>query len=68
ANRVLEVRLRDKTANSSGVGARITVRPRDAKRSQTAEITAGSGYLGQSEAARWFGIGAVPDDHPVEIQ
>lgn len=66
-NRLLEVRLVGKPGNLSATGARITVKARGAPRGQTAEITSGSGYLGQSEAARWFGLGPVPAETLVDV-
>jgi len=59
ANRLLEVRLQGKAGNAPAIGAMITVTGAAIPRRQTCEITAGSGYLGQSEAARWFGLGPV---------
>ncbi len=67
-NRLLEVRLVGKPGNPTAVGARITVRAKDAARSQSAEVTSGSGYLGQSEPARWFGLGALDSASPVEVE
>jgi hypothetical protein len=58
-NRLLEVRLVGKPGNLPAVGSRITVRQEETGQSQTCEVTAGSGYLSQSEAARWFGLGPV---------
>ena len=58
-NRLLEVRLVGKPGNLPAVGSRITVRQEETRQSQTCEVTAGSGYLSQSEAARWFGLGPV---------
>jgi hypothetical protein len=68
ANRLLEVRLVGKPGNPTAVGARITVRAKGAAHSQSAEVTSGSGYLGQSEPARWFGLGALDSASPVEVE
>ena len=57
SHKLFEVRLRGKPGNLVSVGARITLSCLTTSQSQTSEITAGSGYLGQSEAARWFGLG-----------
>ena len=44
---MLVVRLRGKPGNPTAVGARVSVVARDGMR-QTAEVTAGAGYLSQS--------------------
>ncbi|MEC9056008.1 MAG: CRTAC1 family protein, partial [Verrucomicrobiota bacterium] len=66
-NRLLEIRLKGKKGNAAAVGARITVRG-EGIRQQTCEVTAGSGYLGQSEAARWFGLGPSKAGTLVQIE
>ncbi len=68
ANKILEVRLAGKAGNSRAIGARVEVRLAEEDRSQTAELAAGSGYLGQSEPALWFGLGSVSATAPVEIE
>jgi len=65
-NRVLEVRLADKGGNRRAFGARVSAKIGEI--SQTAEIAAGSGYLGQSEPALWFGLGKAKTLAPVAIQ
>jgi len=67
SNKLLEVRLRGKPGNLVSVGARITLSSPTISQNQTSEITAGSGYLGQSEAARWFGLGPAPPESPVSV-
>lgn len=52
AGGMLGVRLKGPAGNPTAAGARVTVRT---KRPQTAEVTAGSGYLSQSGATLWFG-------------
>ncbi len=64
-NRMLEVRVAGAPGNPHAVGARVTVEHRG--RSQTKEITAGSGYLGQGEAALWFGLGQDSDEDDAQI-
>ena len=66
-NRLLEIRLKGKKGNAAAVGARITVGG-EGIRQQTCEVTAGSGYLGQSEAARWFGLGPSKAGTRVQIE
>ncbi|MDP7107130.1 MAG: ASPIC/UnbV domain-containing protein, partial [Roseibacillus sp.] len=44
-----------------------TVTLTGSKRGQTSEVTAGSGYLGQSEPVRWFGLGPVAAGARLEI-
>jgi hypothetical protein len=67
-NRMLEVRLVGRPGNHTAAGAMITVRLKETKKAQSAEVTIGSGYLGQSEPARWFGLGAVAPTAPVEVE
>ena len=57
-NRFLRVRLRGQPGNPSAVGARVTVQL-DNRTSQTAEVAAGGGYLSQSTADLYFGLGAT---------
>lgn len=68
SHRLLEVRLVGKPGNLPAVGAKITVKLKGAAHGQSAEITCGAGYLGQSEPARWFGLGAVDATAPVEVE
>lgn len=67
SNRLLEVRLKGKPGNPVAVGSRITVSSPATLQAQTLEITAGSGYLGQSEAARWFGLGTVAPSSQISV-
>ena len=67
SNKLLEVRLRGKPGNLVSVGARITLSSPTISQTQISEITAGSGYLGQSEAARWFGLEPDPPESPVSV-
>ena len=67
SNRLLEVRLKGKPGNPVAVGSRITVSSPATLQAQTLEITAGSGYLGQSEAARWFGLGKVAPSSQISV-
>jgi hypothetical protein len=53
--RLITVRLAGPPGNPTGIGARITLRT-SGGRSQTAEVTAGGGYLSQSSAALVFGV------------
>ena len=66
-NRMLEVRLVGKPGNPTAAGARVSVKGAAGKGTQTAELAAGSGYLSQSEAALWFGLGSVAETAPVEV-
>jgi hypothetical protein len=66
--RTVAVTLQGAPGNPSGVGARVTLRAPSAAIAQTAEITAGSGYLGQSQPTLWFGVGTAPDETPLEIE
>jgi hypothetical protein len=52
--KLLGIRLKGPAGNPSAAGARITVHT---NRPQTAEVAAGSGYLSQSSAVLWFGLG-----------
>lgn len=56
--------LRGPPGNANAIGARVEVTHRDGSR-QIAELTAGSGYLGQSEARLFFG--APASNPPVQI-
>ncbi len=67
SNRLLEIRLKGKKGNAAAVGARITVKGTGIP-GQACEVTAGSGYLGQSEAARWFGLGPSKAEARVQIE
>ena len=51
----LRVSLRGDKGNADGVGARVTVRGTGGVK-QTAEVTAGGGYLSQSAAYLFFGV------------
>ncbi len=55
ARRFFTVRLKGKSGNPTGVGARVTV-TLDNGTKQTAEMQAGAGYLSQSSAALTFGV------------
>ena len=66
-NHMLEIRLRGRPGNDTAVGASIKVRGSGLPQSQTSEVTAGSGYLSQSESACWFGLGQVSPSTEVEI-
>lgn len=54
------VRLKGRPGNPGGYGARVTINYHRGR--QVAEVSAGSGYLGQSQAGEVFGIPA--DDPP----
>ncbi|MAE67905.1 MAG: RNA-binding protein [Phycisphaeraceae bacterium] len=60
-DRFVQVRLRGRAGNPSGIGARVTVQTTDHK-TQTAEVTAGSGYLSQSGATLVYGVGGARVD------
>ncbi len=56
--RSLAVRLVGRAPNPTAVGARVTL-VRDDGRRQSFEVHAGSGYLSQSSATLFFGLGSV---------
>ena len=62
--RALSVRLVDGVGNPTAVGALVTLVTADGRR-QTAEVHAGSGYLSQSPATLFFGLG---DSQARELQ
>jgi len=53
--RVVQVRLRGRKENPSGIGARVTLRLEDGS-TQTAEVHAGGSYLSQSTSSLVFGL------------
>lgn len=66
-HRVLNVRLRGKPGNPTGVGARVSVRLEDGT-SQTAEVYAGGGYLSQSSSTLVFGLGKSGRVKSIEVR
>ncbi len=62
-NHPIRIRLNGRTGNPSGVGSKVTVDAGDLK-PQTAEVSAGSGYLSQSSSDLIF---AVPGDAEGEV-
>jgi hypothetical protein len=54
---ILKVGLKGKPGNPTSVGARITLHLKDGS-TQTAEVNAGGGYLSQSSADLFFGLGS----------
>ena len=65
-NRTFALRLAGRPGNPSAIGARVRIEIGDI--SQTAEVSAGSGYLGQSEPVLWFGIGQAEAGQEVAIE
>jgi hypothetical protein len=61
----VRVRLQGPAGNPTGVGARVTLKTAGGQ-SQTAEVTAGGGYLSQSSATLFFGL--PPDAKVAEIE
>ncbi len=55
-NNSVMVRLQGRRGNPAAVGARVRVVTADGMQ-QTAEVAAGGGYLSQSSAGLWFGLG-----------
>ena len=55
-NRILNVRLQGAAGNPDGIGASVTLTTDDGS-TQTAEVSAGSGYLSQSTTKLTFGLG-----------
>jgi hypothetical protein len=64
---VFTVRLVAPAGNPTAVGARVTLHPSGGP-TQTAEVTAGSGYLSQSSGDLTFGWSSPSDDGMVEIR
>jgi uncharacterized protein with beta-barrel porin domain len=56
AGNTLAVRLSDAPGNPTAIGARVTVEISNGAR-QTAEVTAGGGYLSQNGSELFFGLG-----------
>lgn len=53
---ILQISLKGKKGNPAAVGARVSVHLKDGPR-QVAEVSAGGGYLSQSTASLFFGLG-----------
>jgi hypothetical protein len=66
-HRIVSVRLQGKPGNPTAVGARVTLVRSDGLR-QTAEVTAGGGYLSQQSPILWFGLGATAQAASIEIR
>jgi hypothetical protein len=67
-HRVLRVKLSGPPGNPDCIGARVTVYFDGAEwNTQTAEISAGGGYLAQSSTRLSFGCGAAAQPRKVEI-
>jgi hypothetical protein len=64
---VLAIRLKGSPGNPTGIGARITVTD-ESGRAQAGEICAGGGYLSQSAAVAWFGVGGGAKPARVEVR
>ncbi len=64
----LEVRLIGKPGNPTAIGARVRVVGPDGVAPQSAEIAAGSGYISQSAAPLYFGLGEGNNDFAVELE
>lgn len=62
AGEMLVITLKGKPGNPAAVGSRIRLYGAGNVSSQSAEITAGSGYLSQSAAQVYFGLGLPPTD------
>ncbi len=67
AGTVVPVRLRGPSGNRTGVGAKVTFETTDRQR-QTAEVTAGSGYLSQSTATMFFGVAKSASPARIEVR
>ncbi len=65
--RIVSVRLRGKAGNPTAAGARVTLVRSDGLR-QTAEVTAGGGYLSQQSPILWFGLGPTAQAASIEIR
>ncbi|WP_197528033.1 FG-GAP-like repeat-containing protein [Posidoniimonas polymericola] len=65
--RLASVRLKGPPGNSTGVGSMVTVRRSDGW-TQTAEISAGGGYLSQQPAVLYFGLGKTGRIEGIEVR
>ncbi|HEY3392195.1 MAG TPA: CRTAC1 family protein, partial [Lacipirellulaceae bacterium] len=65
--RILSVRLKGKPGNPTAVGARVSLVRSDGLR-QTAEVTAGGGYLSQQSPILWFGLGSTPRASSIQVR
>ena len=61
ANSWLRIRLVGESANTRGIGAKLTVKVRDATAPQIREVGVRGHFLGQSELAEHFGLGPGAD-------
>jgi enediyne biosynthesis protein E4 len=66
-NRRLEIRLRGRRGNSTAVGARLELELSDGSH-QTSEIYGGDGYLSQSTAAWFVGLGQSSQPKQIKIR
>jgi hypothetical protein len=66
-NRMLTVRLDGHPGNPTAVGARTTIRV-PGRKTQTAEVHAGGGYLSQSTSVLTFGLGARAEETEVTVR
>jgi hypothetical protein len=66
-HRRLKVRLDGTKGNPTAVGARVTVNCGQLPR-QTAEVSAGGGYLSQQSSTLFFGLGKEPGDAIVQVR
>ena len=67
SNRVLVVKLVGAPGNPTAVGAVVTVVRSDGLE-QTAEVSAGGGYLSQSSAALVFGLGSEAKVSRIQVR
>ena len=63
---MMTVRLEGRTGNPTAVGACVTVHLTDGS-TQTAEVQAGGGYLSQSSAILFFGLGSAGQVEQIEV-
>jgi hypothetical protein len=61
------VRLKGKPGNPTAVGARVTLVRSDGVR-QTAEVSAGGGYLSQQSPTLGFGLGPAARAESIEVR
>jgi hypothetical protein len=66
-NHSLRVRLKGRSGNLRGIGARVRVNA-SWQAPQTVEVLAGSGYLSQSTSDLFFGLGAQLGDVQIEVR
>jgi len=65
--RPVTVKLKGRAGNPTAIGARVSLRTSDGL-AQTAEVSAGGGYLSQQSATLWFGLGESAKIAAIEVR